>query len=50
MAARPYQVTREQLTDEQWHHMDKVMFPVLREAKRKAQEIMAQRQQSCGVR
>lgn len=43
MAQRPYQITREQLTDEEWHHMSKVMFPVLLEAKRKAQAIMAQR-------
>jgi len=41
MARKPYQIRREDLTDDQWDYLNTRLFPLLREMKRKAREAMA---------
>jgi len=41
---RTYQVTRKQLTSEEWEHLSKRVFPLLRELKAKARANLARRE------
>lgn len=39
---KPWQITRADLTDAQWEHMDKVLFPTMRRLKLKIRQRQAE--------
>ncbi len=47
MARKPYQVRRQDLTDQEWEYLSTKLFPLMKELKRKAMAARESRGSAC---